>query len=83
MDKDFLELWWKCGNVIWFDIFFIVVVIGVFFVDIVMDLKVVVDYFRVGSNWWGSFMVMFVLFLFIIINLVFFFWYKEDEKIGR
>ena len=83
MDKDFSELWRKRGNATWLGIFFTVVAIGAFFADIATDLKVAADHFRAGSNWWGSFTVMFVLLPSIIINLVSFFWYKEDEKIGR
>lgn len=83
MDKDFSELWRKRGNATWLGIFFSVVGIGAFFADIATDLKVAADHFRAGSNWWGSLTVTFVLLPSIIINWVSFFWYKEDEKIGR
>lgn len=83
MDTDFSELWCKRGNATWLAIFFSVVAIGAFFADIGTDLKVAADHFTAGSNWWGSFTVMLVLLPSVITNLVSFFWYKEDEQIGR
>lgn len=84
MDKDYSELWRKRGNATWLSLFFSVVAIAAFFADIATDLKVAADHFSAGSNWWGSFTVMLVLLPSVIINLVSFFWYKEDEQeIGR
>lgn len=83
MDTDFSELWRKRGNATWLSIFFSAVTIGAFFADIGTDLKVAADHFRTGSNWWGSFTVMLVLLPSVVTNLVSFFWYKEDEQIGR
>ena len=83
MDTDFSELWRKRGNATWLAILFSVVAIGAFFADIGTDLKVAADHFATGSPWWGSFTVMLVLLPSVITNLVSFFWYKEDEHIGR
>lgn len=83
MDSDFSELWRKRGNATWLGVFFSVVAIGAFFADIGTDLKVAADHFTSGSKWWASFTVMLVLLPSVVTNLFSFFWYKEDEEIGR
>lgn len=81
MDKDFPEFWRKRGNVTWLRLAFTIGGIAAFFADTGTDLKVAVDHFTTGQDyWWGGFTLLLVFLPSVVTNVVSYFWYKEDSK---
>ena len=81
MDQlDFSELWRKRGKTSWLSIILTVVAMGTFFGDLGTDFKVAADHFRAGDYSWGGLTIFLILFPSIVINLVSFLWYVEDEE---
>ena len=81
MDNDFPEFWRMRGNVTWLSLALTIGGIAAFFADTGTDLKIAIDHFTTGQDyWWGSFTLMLVFLPSVITNLVSYFCYKEDSK---
>lgn len=81
MDEDFPEFWRKRGNVTWLSLAFTIGGIAAFFADTGTDLKVAIDHFTTGQDyWWGGFTLTLVFLPSVVTNVVSYFWYKEDSK---
>ncbi|XP_031550249.1 cell death abnormality protein 8-like [Actinia tenebrosa] len=79
----YTRLWEKRGKAGWLDLIFTIIGFGAFFADTGTDIKVASDHFTTGDPWWGTFTLILVIFPAILVNLVSYFFYKEDEGHGR
>lgn len=78
--KDYFEkLWKRRGDVGWFGLLLTLAGPCAFIADSATDLKVASDHFTTGHPWWGTFTVMLVIFPAILMNIVSYFFYKDDE----
>jgi hypothetical protein len=71
-------LWKKRGQAGWLDLIFTIIGLFAFFADSGTDLKVASDHFTTGNPWWGTFTLLLVFFPTVLVNLVSYFFYKED-----
>lgn len=78
----YTRLWMKRGKAGWLDLIFTIIGLGAFFADSGTDLKVASDHFTAGHPWWGFFTLVLVIFPTILVNVVSYFFYKEDEDNG-
>lgn len=78
--KDYSQkLWKRRGDVGWFGLFLTLVGPCAFLADSATDLKVASDHFSTGHPWWGTFTIMLVIFPALLMNIVSYFFYKDDE----
>lgn len=78
----YTRLWEKRGKAGWLDLIFTIIGLGAFFADSGTDLKVASDHFTTDHPWWGTFTLILVIFPSILVNIVSYFFYKEDEEHG-
>ena len=82
-EEDF-AIWKDRGNCGWFVLLATVGGILAFFGDIALDLKVAADHFENKDFWWCGLTAFLVFFPSLVVNLISFFWYAEDEEVtGR